>query len=95
GLLRKPLQDFVFSDGTIVPKGTFIATAPRALHFDKTHYTNPDEFDGLRFYYLREQAGDNLKCQMVTPGDNYLSFGLGKQAWFVYIRLLMQRDGTD
>ncbi|KAK7058630.1 hypothetical protein VNI00_002266 [Paramarasmius palmivorus] len=80
GLLRKPLQDFTFSDGTVIPAGTFVATATRALHFDESHYTNPDEFDGLRFHRLREELGDNLKYQMVTPGDNYLSFGAGKHA---------------
>ncbi|KAK7058629.1 hypothetical protein VNI00_002265 [Paramarasmius palmivorus] len=80
GLLRKSLCDFIFSDGTVVPEGTFIATAPRALHFDESHYIDPNHFDGLRFQRLREEFGNNFKYRMVTPGDNWLSFGAGRHS---------------
>ncbi|KAL0574345.1 hypothetical protein V5O48_007607 [Marasmius crinis-equi] len=77
---RLTLKEFVFSNGTVLPAGTVIGTSPSALHFDETTYSNPFEFDGLRSYREREKEGESIKHQMVTPGVNYIAFGVGKHA---------------
>ncbi|KAL0574343.1 hypothetical protein V5O48_007605 [Marasmius crinis-equi] len=77
---RVALEEFVFTNGTVIPAGTLLATSPSALHFDETFYSNPFEFDGFRSYRERQLEGENLKHQMVTPGPNYVTFGAGKQA---------------
>ncbi|KAK1229505.1 hypothetical protein PQX77_007428 [Marasmius sp. AFHP31] len=77
---RLALKDFVFSNGTVIPAGMMLSTSPSALHFDKDQYSNPSEFDGYRSYKKREQEGESLKHQMVTPETNYVAFGAGKHA---------------
>ena len=54
-----------------------------AVHHDEANYSNPGEFDPFRFARMREAVSDNLKLQIVTPGPEYLNFGLGKHAWCV------------
>ncbi|KAF9265633.1 cytochrome P450 [Marasmius fiardii PR-910] len=83
---RKPLKDFVFTNGTVVPAGTIIVASPRAIHFNENNYPNPSEFDAFRSYRLREAEGglkgENLsfKHHMTTPETHYLIFGAGKHA---------------
>jgi hypothetical protein len=50
-------------------------------------YPNATEFDPFRFSRMREQAGEGIKHQMVTPSTDFLLFGLGRHAW--YVSLLM------
>ena len=38
-------------------------------------------FDPFRFARMREEAGEGLKHQMVTPALDFLIFGLGRHAW--------------
>ncbi|KAJ8079813.1 hypothetical protein PM082_016635 [Marasmius tenuissimus] len=77
---RLALRDFVFSNGTVIPAGTMIGISPSALHFDEDQYSNPFEFDGFRSYKQREEEGESIKHQMVTPQTNYVAFGVGKHA---------------
>ncbi|KAJ8079815.1 hypothetical protein PM082_016637 [Marasmius tenuissimus] len=77
---RLALRDFAFSNGTVVPAGTMIAISPSALHFDVGQYSNPFEFDGFRSYKQREEEGESIKHQMVTPQTNYIAFGIGRHA---------------
>ncbi|KAK1225932.1 hypothetical protein PQX77_011131 [Marasmius sp. AFHP31] len=77
---RIAIRDFVFSNGTFIPAGTMIGISPSALHFDEDQYSNPFEFDGFRSYKQREEEGESIKHQMVTPQANYVAFGVGKHA---------------
>ncbi|KAK1225930.1 hypothetical protein PQX77_011129 [Marasmius sp. AFHP31] len=79
---RLATRDFVFSNGTVIPAGTLIGISPSALHFDEDQYSNPFEFDGFRSYKQREEEGESIKHQMVTPQANYVAFGVGKHAWW-------------
>ncbi|TDL14450.1 cytochrome P450 [Rickenella mellea] len=74
------LQDYTFSDGTFIPKGTMVSAAAGAIHHDKGVYENANTFDGFRFSGFREQDGENLKHQMVSTSHDYLSFGHGRHA---------------
>ncbi|KAJ7458519.1 cytochrome P450 [Mycena latifolia] len=72
---------FTFSDGTYLPRGTFLAAATHATHHDEMYYENPNVFDGFRFAKMREATEQgSIKHQMVSPDESYLSFGLGRHA---------------
>ncbi|KAJ7871868.1 cytochrome P450 [Mycena olivaceomarginata] len=73
---------FTFSDGTHLPRGSFIAAATYATHHDDAHYANADMFDGFRFVSMGGGEGgtESAKFGMVTPDPAFLSFGLGKHA---------------
>ncbi|KAG6336211.1 hypothetical protein ID866_2888 [Astraeus odoratus] len=77
---RKVLKEFRFSDGTVVPKGYYVAAPLRATHLDRENYVYPDTFDPFRFSRSREEPGESIKHQMITPTPEYLEFGLGKHA---------------
>lgn len=73
---------FTFSDGTTLPKGTFLTVAMHATHREEAIYgPNSDVFDGFRFANMREAGeGEGLKYQMVNTNVDYLSFGHGRHA---------------
>ncbi|KAJ7929739.1 cytochrome P450 [Mycena leptocephala] len=75
---------FTFSDGTHLPRGSFIAAATYATHHDDAHYADAELFDGFRFARMRagaeEGGADSAKFGMVTPNAKFLSFGLGNHA---------------
>ncbi|KAJ7092899.1 cytochrome P450 [Mycena belliarum] len=72
---------FTFSDGTHLPRGTFVVAATHATHHDGENYENPEVFDGFRFARMREGNDQgSIKYQMVAPDIKYLSFGLGRHA---------------
>ncbi|KAL0574353.1 hypothetical protein V5O48_007595 [Marasmius crinis-equi] len=80
GVVRMAMENFTFSDGTVVPAGTLICTSPKGVHFDEKNYPEPNIFDPMRFYHMREREGESTKHQMVAPEASYLSFGAGKNA---------------
>ncbi|KAJ7814743.1 cytochrome P450 [Mycena olivaceomarginata] len=65
---------FTFSDGTHLPRGSFIAAATYATHHDDAHYANADTFDGFRF------GGQKARSSGWSRQIQFLSFGLGKHA---------------
>ncbi|KAK7058652.1 hypothetical protein VNI00_002288 [Paramarasmius palmivorus] len=75
---RVNLHDFTFSNGVVVPAGTFIVVCARATHFDQAHYPSSSQFDALRSYRKREKENESNKHQMVTPEVDYLTFGTGR-----------------
>ncbi|KAJ3569656.1 hypothetical protein NP233_g4899 [Leucocoprinus birnbaumii] len=72
---RIAVNDFTFSDGTFIPKGTSFAVAGRSLNWDERVYSNPDEFQGFRFVDM-----DPHKFQMTSLSLEYMGFGIGKRA---------------
>jgi len=79
--LHKAMVPHTFSDGTFVPKGSWVATPATAVHQDADLYENATEFDGFRFSRVREQPDQGTKHQMVSVTGDYLAFGLGRHAW--------------
>ncbi|KAF8541340.1 cytochrome P450, partial [Trichophaea hybrida] len=77
---RKAMVSHTFSDGTHVPKGSFVFAPTHAIHNDPDIYKNPQEFDGFRFSRIREQPGQQTKHQMVATSSEYIVFGTGKHA---------------
>ncbi|KAF9235152.1 cytochrome P450 [Melanogaster broomeanus] len=79
-LPRQAMKDFTFSDGTVIPKGTFLAFATQPTHLDSEHYANPDVFDPFRFSNTRDEDRGGLKRQFISTDPEYLAFGHGRHA---------------
>ena len=54
---------------------------PIALHaMDDPRVVDPDKFDGLRWYRMRQQEGNSYKMQFVATDKWTLHFGHGRHA---------------
>ena len=85
GVIRKAVADVVLRDGTVLPQGVLV-TAPRAaVHFDEANYKNAQEFDLFRFARMRELDGESSRHQFVSTSTEYIPFGHGKHAWYVFL----------
>ncbi|KAG7449769.1 cytochrome P450 [Guyanagaster necrorhizus] len=80
GMGRTVRKDFSFSDGTVVPAGAHVSVAAFATHIDADNYEDPYEFKPWRFSEMREQEGESIRHQMVTPRLDYILFGVGRTA---------------
>lgn len=80
-MARLALKDFTFSDGTFVPKGTFVLAAAQPIHYDEENYQDSHKFDGFRFAEIRNQDGLKATNQFINTSLDYLAFGHGKNAW--------------
>ncbi|KAJ3712730.1 cytochrome P450 [Lentinula raphanica] len=80
---RKVLKDFTFSDGTTVPAGVTVAVPAFIHHHEEERYEDPYTFDVFRFYNMRNQEGENMKHQSISPSLDYIMFGNGRHAWSV------------
>ena len=75
-------KDYTFSDGSIIPQGSFIAASAYSVHMNCEDYPSPEIFKPFRFSSMRdEKEEENLKHQMTATSADYLPFGLGKHAW--------------
>lgn len=89
----KPID---LSDGTHLPAGTDLLAPMAGVAVDERYYSDPEVFDGLRFFKLRQQqqqhqqsassSGDEASAassgrhQFTSIGDTNMNFGLGKHA---------------
>ncbi|KAI5840172.1 cytochrome P450 [Morchella snyderi] len=100
---RKAIETFDLSDGTHIPAGSMLVASAVSAHFDPAYYESPEEFDGFRFYKMRQQTGKINKHLFVSTSPTELNFGYGAHAcpgrFFVankmqllLIRLLMKYD---
>lgn len=101
---RKTAKDLTLSDGTFLPKNTYLLAPALAISADSTIYPNADIFDGLRFYNLRQQSPQNEHMYQLTTTDKHmLHFGAGRHAcpgrWFaaaevklILANLILQYD---
>jgi cytochrome P450 len=70
------VNDFTFTDGTAVPRGSTISVSTRDVHLNDKVYDDPLRFDGFRFSKMRE--GSAKKVGMVSSSRDHLSFGHGR-----------------
>ncbi|KFY43370.1 hypothetical protein V494_02019 [Pseudogymnoascus sp. VKM F-4513 (FW-928)] len=73
-------QDFTFSDGTTVPKGSYVFIPMHAMSLDDEIYPSASKFDPFRFSRLRELPGNENRYQFVTTSPTHINFGHGKDA---------------
>ena len=65
-----------------LPVGTTVSVPTAPVNQDENIYKNGSEFDGFRFYRMREEEGDTAKTYCVNTNHNFLSFGHGTHAWY-------------
>lgn len=72
------MQDITLSDDIHLKRDSVTLIMSRLR--DPEVYENPDEYDGYRFYRLRQQPGKENTSQLVTTSPDYLPFGHGQHA---------------
>ncbi|KAK1993479.1 cytochrome P450 [Colletotrichum falcatum] len=87
---RKVLKPLTLPNGQTIPEGMTIEIPAAGINHDAELFPNPETFDALRFYRLREskvhaasgtQAAEVvMQAQFVSVGNTYLAFGYGKHA---------------
>ncbi len=84
---RVATSSFGLSDGTWIPKGTYIAVAGEAMALDPDFYRDPETFDGRRFLdadglplapereFLGIEPGNGMwgSGRLTCPGRHYAS----------------------
>ncbi|KAH8887497.1 cytochrome P450 [Thozetella sp. PMI_491] len=79
--IRKVVKPIDLSDGTHLPSGTKLLTPLAGISHDEKYYTQPDTFDALRFWKLRQASPEDAnRHQFTTIGDVNMHFGAGKHA---------------
>lgn len=74
-------QPFTFSNGATIPAGATVSVPVLAANQDDSFYKNGSEFDGFRFYRMREEEGESAKSYCVNTNDHFLTFGHGIHVW--------------
>ena len=77
---RTAVNDYTFSDGTMIPRGTMVAVALDSIHLNEKNYPDPLTFDPWRFFKLREQDTTGKRFDMIATGLDLLAFGYGRHA---------------
>lgn len=83
---RKVLKTFTLSTGQQIPAGTVVEVPNYAIANDPDFYSNPEKFDGLRFFNMRQKAKEAgqfdaaAQGQFVSVSQSSLSFGYGRHA---------------
>jgi len=93
---RKVLKTFALSNGQVIPAGVTIEASSYGVTRDAAVFPDPEKFDGLRFYRLRDRsetapngAGEKAKAaavpaaahnQFVSVSPSSLTFGYGRHA---------------
>ncbi|KAL7625324.1 hypothetical protein AAE478_004540 [Parahypoxylon ruwenzoriense] len=82
--IRKVMKPINLSDGTHLPAGTNLLAPMAGVAVDERYYPDPEVFDGLRFWKLRQQRQSEPEAgnrwQFTSIGDANMNFGLGKHA---------------
>lgn len=91
GLLKQvmPKDGITLLDGTHIPQGTWLGVPVQAMQKDNELYSNPHEFDPLRFARLetiaQAESQDDLSARKnldaAQPSDKYMSFSYGRSSW--------------
>ena len=91
-LARKAREAFTFSDGTAIPKGTFMAVAGTAVHYDANSFKDPTVFYPWRFvpdkYSIKDNTSGKDNSNAAPPpavditqtSPTHLAFGHGHTA---------------
>lgn len=85
-LIRKLNSDVKFSSGFTIPKGSHIAVPSWVINIQSPALHSPghtkplNEFDGLRFYKLRQLPGNENRHLVVSTSPDSLIFGHGSHA---------------
>lgn len=78
---RKTLRDVTLSNGTVIPKGTWVAVAATETHYDEQRYHEPERFIPFRFYEMAGEESKKTDYLCTTTSVDYVAFGHGRHAW--------------
>jgi len=76
---RSTVVPYTFSDGLHLPANTILSFPTYEATHDPDTYPNPDKFDALRFYRMREE-GDVTKFHFASVSNESTNFGAGFHA---------------
>ncbi|KAJ3536578.1 hypothetical protein NM208_g1525 [Fusarium decemcellulare] len=76
---RLALEDITLSDGTVIPKDTGLAVSSHRMWNADVH-SNPDQWDGYRFYKMRDDPVKHNASLLVSTSPDHLAFGHGRHA---------------
>ncbi|KAF9047886.1 cytochrome P450 [Panaeolus papilionaceus] len=76
-LSRIALQDFTFSNGVTIPKGTVVSASAITNHMDESVFPDPHTFDPLRFVKMAADS-DSKSHDLTAIGMDLLVFGHGR-----------------
>ncbi|TLD03491.1 uncharacterized protein PgNI_11808 [Pyricularia grisea] len=82
-LTRKVLKPIQLSTGLSIPAGCQVSYMTDAVNRDPKRWSDPFEFDPLRFYKLRnslDEESQKTKLNYSYSGPDQLNFGYGVQA---------------
>ncbi|QYT05082.1 hypothetical protein H0G86_011977 [Trichoderma simmonsii] len=77
---RKAMIPIDLSNGFHIPKGTIVQCNTNILDETPAAWGAPHEFDGFRFYRLRENPEDTNRFQFASPSYDSMQFGFGNDA---------------
>ncbi|PKS11658.1 hypothetical protein jhhlp_001809 [Lomentospora prolificans] len=79
--IRKVIQPIDLSDGTHLPAGTKLLAPQAGFSRDPRFFPDPETFDALRFYKLRQQSDEDAnRWQFTSINDTNMNFGAGRHA---------------
>ena len=76
-IVREP---FTFSDGTYLPKGTYITVPSHAIHLDESNYPDATSFVPFRFVDEANKEIPGRKVDLTATSTDFLLFGHGRHA---------------
>ena len=84
------MKPITLSDGKLLPAGVFIEVPAYARAMDPERVHQPERFDPMRFYRLRQQqhkekdgtvtSDNDTYCQLVSVNKDSLTWGYGRHA---------------
>lgn len=79
--IRKVMKPISLSDGTQLPPGTRILAPQAGISLDERYFPEPEKFDALRFYKMRQESDEaSNRWQFTSLNDTNINFGAGKHA---------------
>lgn len=76
--MNRAIKPIVLKDGTTIPSGTILCVPNYVLEQNQGLWSNPGEFDGLRYYNLRQTvAKESFRHQLFECSTDSMSFGYG------------------
>ena len=85
---RKARKDVTLSNGVFIPQGTTISFPAYAIEHDERNYEKPNVFEPFRFVDLQDKSDDPSKYHLTSLSNDFLAFGMGKLAWYVWLSRL-------
>ncbi|OKL62285.1 hypothetical protein UA08_02496 [Talaromyces atroroseus] len=76
---RFATDDVSLKDGLVIPKGSLLGVSAH-WSWDKSVFSDPDQYDGYRFFNLAQNPETEKMSQFVSTSPQHLAFGHGRHA---------------